>query len=85
MKKFLIFIIGILFFISCNNKEIIKQYQRKTGIVYDIEYINQFDPVIQRYISVYRVYVNFEDTSKWITLKWEPNLGDTIYIYNYIK
>ncbi len=85
MKKFLIFIISILFFISCNNKENIKQYQRKAGIVYDIEYINQFDSLIQRYISVYRVYVKFEDSSKWITITWEPKLGDTVYVYNYIK
>lgn len=84
MKKVLIFIISILFFISCDNKEI-KQYQRKTGIVKDIEYINQFDPIIQRYISVYHVYIEVEDSAKWLTLRWEPKLGDTIYVYNYIK
>ena len=85
MKKFLIFIISILFFISCDNKEDIKKYQRKAGIVKDIEYINQFDPIIQRYISVYHVYIEVEDSAKWVTLRWEPKLGDTVYFYNYIK
>lgn len=81
MKKFLIFIVGIILWNSCDNVH--NKYKNVPGIVTAISIDRIYNPVIQQYDNIYKYNIAVNDTNIVIYMKVKYQIGDTIPLIKY--
>lgn len=86
MKKILIFIIGLIFCISCTNTPTQLRYKTEYWVVKQIDTTQIYYPHIHQYLPRFKALIQYADTSMWITVhNNEVKLGDTIKIYRKLE